>query len=224
MPYALALLGFLVQCCFIYVEHQEKYLPALLLKTAASCIFVLLGIICANGCLDSEVAKYVIVGLCFGAAGDFFLNLRFVIPAIGQKIFLVGISVFLIGHIMYLVALIHLSQNILLSIIIALVLTALLLLWIFSKIEAKMAFKIFGIFYIGAVTLMATFACVNATVLNTSFSYIYALGAILFLLSDVVLILNTFTAKTRFSLRITNLSLYYLGQLCIALSLLFSIY
>lgn len=34
-----------------------------------------------------------------------------------------------------------------------------------------------------------------------------------------VLIFNTFSGKTRFSMRITNLSLYYIGQMMIALCL-----
>ena len=46
-------------------------------------------------------------------------------------------------------------------------------------------------------------------------------GALLFLVSDVVLILNTFGAESRRSLRITNIALYYVGQLLIALSLRF---
>ena len=50
---------------------------------------------------------------------------------------------------------------------------------------------------------------------------IYAVGAILFTASDVVLIFNTFSGVTRFSMRITNLTLYYLGQILIAVSMFF---
>ena len=50
---------------------------------------------------------------------------------------------------------------------------------------------------------------------------LYALGAVLFTVSDVVLIFNTFGKESKFSLRITNLSLYYIGQLLIAGSLFF---
>ena len=37
--------------------------------------------------------------------------------------------------------------------------------------------------------------------------------------SDVILIFNTFSGTTKYSLRITNIFLYYLGQLLIAYSL-----
>ena len=53
------------------------------------------------------------------------------------------------------------------------------------------------------------------------FCALFAAGSVLFLVSDIVLILNTFGKETRQSLRVTNISLYYLGQLLIALSLLF---
>jgi len=214
------LLGIAVQCAFIAVEHKKKYVKALILKTLASLIFVYIGYRCSLNCPDLLTRKYVLIGLGFGALGDFLLNLRFVLEKIGSKVFLVGILVFLTGHIMYLVALINLSNSVLLSLIVGVVISALLLVWIFKQIEAKMAFKIFGVFYIGAVTIMACFACINAINSFSNFALIYAIGAILFLVSDVVLILNTFTKTTRFSLRITNLLLYYFGQLLIACSLL----
>jgi len=47
------------------------------------------------------------------------------------------------------------------------------------------------------------------------------LGAVAFLISDIVLIFNTFGKETKFSMRITNLSFYYIGQLLIAISLYF---
>ena len=46
-------------------------------------------------------------------------------------------------------------------------------------------------------------------------------GALLFLGSDIILILNTFGGQSRESLRISNIVLYYIGQLLIAASLQF---
>ena len=215
----LAIIGIMLQAFFIIVEHKKKYLAALLLKTSASIIFVIISLITSKYCQNPLVSKYIVLGLCFGALGDFFLNLRFVLDKIGSKIFLIGILIFFTGHLMYLVPLYNLSSNTLLSIIIGIIASALLLIWIFKQIEAKMAFKIFGIFYIGAVTLMTCFALINFINNISLFTFLYALGALLFLISDIVLILNTFTKKTRFSMRITNLSLYYIGQLLIAISL-----
>ena len=54
----------------------------------------------------------------------------------------------------------------------------------------------------------------------SAFTGYFAAGSFLFLISDIVLILNTFGSETKMSLRITNIGLYYIGQLLIALSLL----
>lgn len=218
----IGLLGILVQVAFIIVEHKEKYELALLLKTIASAIFVFIGYKASVLCADKEIARLVLIGLGLGAIGDFFLNLRFVLKDIGTIIFLIGILVFLAGHVVYLVALIGINNSPIIPAIIGVILTALLIIWIFKRIEAKPAFKIFGIFYIGAVTLMATFAVANFLFApEMAFNQLFAAGGVLFLVSDVVLILNTFGKETKFALRILNLMLYYLGQLAIAMSLLY---
>ncbi|MDI9540882.1 MAG: lysoplasmalogenase family protein [Bacillota bacterium] len=214
-------IGILVQLLFIKVEHDKKYLPAVILKGIASLIFVVLGFICAQKSVNTEFARMVKMGLIFGMIGDILLNLRYVFEKKGTLIFLIGILVFLTGHIFYLLALLPLCTNKLLAFIIGLILTILILIWIFSKIEARMAFKIFGVFYIGAIVVMSSVALINYFNNPQTNSLIYLLGAILFTISDIVLIFNTFGKTSKFYLRVTNLLLYYLGQLAIALSLLF---
>ena len=214
-------IGIIIQSLFIYVEHKKNYVLALILKTTASLLFVFMGYKASALCSDTQTARLIVIGLSLGALGDFFLNLRFVFPKLGNVIFLVGIAVFLAGHIMYLIALIGLSHNVLVPAIAGVIIAALIICWIFSKIEAKLAFKIFGVFYLGAVTLMATYAVANFLSDTSSFNLLFAFGAVLFLISDIVLILNTFTKQTKFSLRICNLMLYYIGQLSIAFSMLY---
>ena len=93
--------------------------------------------------------------------------------------------------------------------------------WIFRRITAKPAFKIFGVVYIGAVVLLNCVAIGNLIAAPSAFTAVFAAGSLLFLASDIVLILNTFGKETKQVLRVTNISLYYLGQLLIALSLQF---
>ena len=88
-----------------------------------------------------------------------------------------------------------------------------------EDIEAELPFKIFGVFYLGAVIIMTVIAIHLAIVTGNTHDIVYAIGAVLFTASDIVLIFNTFSGTTKFSLRITNLSLYYVGQLLIAGSL-----
>jgi uncharacterized membrane protein YhhN len=84
-----------------------------------------------------------------------------------------------------------------------------------------MAFKVFGVIYIGAIVLLNCTALINLVTAPSTFTLIFSSGALLFLVSDIVLILNTFGSEKRFSLRITNLVLYYIGQIMIALSLMY---
>ena len=159
------------------------------------------------------------MGLIIGFIADILLNLRMVYKEKGQTIFLIGILVFLTGHIMYLAAVLPLCSSKLTCIIIGIVLTTLLMIWIFKRVTAKPAFKIFGVVYIGAIMLLIFVAIANVIAAPSPFNMMFAAGAVFFLVSDIVLILNTFGSEFKQSLRNTNISLYYIGQLLIALSL-----
>ena len=191
---------------------------AVALKGLASICFVLLGVCCSPG---THIARLIVTGLILGCIADVLLNLRMVFKEQGQKIFLFGILVFLSGHILYLAAVFPLAKHPVLCVVIGILLTALLMIWIFQRITAKKAFKIFGVIYIGAIVLLNCVAVSNLITSPSAFTAVFAAGSLLFLVSDIVLILNTFGPESRFRLRITNISLYYIGQILIALSLLF---
>lgn len=216
---ALIIACLLIMSIFIYFEKKEKYVLAVVLKGLASLMFVLLGMVCSIQVFDYQFINRVQIGLILGLIADVLLNLRFVFKKFGKIVFLIGILVFLSGHILYLCALVPMCNNIVLPIVVGIVLTAIILKWIFSRIEAQKAFKIFGVFYIGAIVIMNAMAVSNLISNPIKPNIIFLIGAISFLISDIVLILNTFGKESKFSLRITNLSLYYVGQLLIALSL-----
>ena len=213
------LLCLILAAVFLYQESKEKYVSAVVLKGLASLCFVILGLICSPG---SHLARLVIVGLILGCAADVLLNLRWVFKEKGKLIFLVGILVFLSGHILYLAAALPLTANWIVCFAAGVVLTALLMIWIFKQITAEKAFKIFGVVYIGAIMLLNCVAIANLITSPSSFTGLFAAGALFFLASDIVLILNTFGSESKQSLRVTNISLYYIGQLLIALSLSFA--
>lgn len=230
----LCLLGCILQGSFITVEHKKRYVGAVVLKGLAALVFCLVGlyglflhltgilVISDSDPVKTKIIKLIVKGLFLGALGDILLNLRFLTEKYGQLLFLCGITSFLAGHIVYLCSLIIFSRNILLCVIVGAILAAILLIIIFKTLAVKIVFKIFGVFYIGAVCLMTVFAVVNAYDLGfTAFSLLYAIGAIFFLVSDVILIFYTFGPEKKFSFRISNLSLYYIGQLLIALSIYF---
>ena len=220
--YIFIIIGFILQALFIKVEHEEKYLPAVILKGSASLMFVL---VAYNAYLvvNNIFNKQFLIGLIFGMIGDILLNLRYLFPKHGQKIFLLGIVAFLIGHIIYLLALLPQARHVWVwhFAILGGLVAAGLLIYIFKTMEVKKAFKIFGIFYLGAVFIMTSIAIGIAIFNPTKRSIIYAIGAIFFTASDVILIFNTFSGVSKFSRRILNLSLYYLGQVLIAISLFY---
>lgn len=217
---ALVIIGVILQGIFIAVEHKEKYVAADVLKGLAALCFVIVGVTGYVTRTNDSFGMKLMIGLVFGMIGDILLNLRFVVGAEkGQKVFLLGIVSFLIGHILYLAALIPVAAHAGMCAVIGAILAAALLAYIFKTMDVKLAFKIFGIFYLGAVIIMTVMVIDAAIATQTIRSIEYAIGAVLFMVSDIVLIFNTFSGTSRFSMRITNLSLYYVGQMMIALCL-----
>lgn len=215
--FLLAVVGIVLQVIFIINEKKKKYVAADVFKGCASLMFVLIGAISFVLIGPDPFVRYIFFGLIFGMIGDIVMNLRFVLEGgAGQKAFLGGILAFLIGHVMYLLALFPISIHRIPCIIIGIVLAAALLIYIFKTMDVKIAFKIFGIFYLGAIIVMTVMAVDLAIFIPVPKFIIYALGAVLFMASDVVLIFNTFGGQTKFSRRVLNLSLYYIGQLLIA--------
>jgi len=212
----LAVIGIIIQGLFIVVEHKEKYVLAVILKGSASIVFVTIGLI---GLITKQGPNLLFIGLILGAIGDICLNLRFVFTKIGSKVFLLGVASFLAGHILYLIAIIKNTTPIAYCLPIGVVVAAIILFLIFTKLKVKLSYKIFGVLYIGTVVLMTSVAVGNLIVNPSTFNTIYAIGALLFTVSDIVLIFNSFGPKQLFPLRITNLTLYYFGQLLIAFSM-----
>ncbi len=208
---------------FIFVEKAEKFIEADAIKGFASFTFVILGWLSstrASASADPAYVWLIVAGLAVGAVADVILNMRHIFEGAKGKIaFLGGIVVFMIGHLLYLMAVARVCQMLWLFVAIGLVLTGALMMWILQHIEAAMAFKVFGVFYIGAIVIMNCVA-MGALIANPSHhALMFVAGALLFLVSDIILILNTFGPTDRFTWRVSNLMLYYVGQLLIALSL-----
>lgn len=208
-----------VVIAYLYIYFSNRHSLATFFKALASGMFLWFGRISSELCTDPQFAKLVMIGLLLGMIADVLLDLRFVFEKIGQKIFILGTLTFLAGHVMYLIALIPYCDNLWLWIIGAVALTVFFCWFIFKRITAEKKMKIVGAVYIGTVTLMATVAAGVFFTAPRLFSLCFFIGGLLFLASDIILILNTFGKKTRKSLRILNVSLYYIGQLMIGLSL-----
>ena len=219
----LCAVGMAIQGAFILVERKGDFKRALILKTIASVVFIVIGFYCMPNCTDSRRAWLVVAGLIMGGVGDFFLNLQFVVKeALAQKIFIVGALAFYAGHIIYMVSMAPIEREVLVAnLLITAVITAVILFFVYKGKDIPIGLKIFGFFYIGAVALITTVA-LTRYYLNpaSTASIVVAVGAALFTASDVVLIYDMFGEKKPW-MRVANLVLYYAAQLIIASSLLF---
>ena len=139
-----------------------------------------------------------------------------------MKIFAVGILAFLSGHFLYIAALIGRSPAIILPALIATaVLSALAIPPLMKRITAPSAgLKIFG--YVYLVVVIAMFSCAAALLVTLgagALTLVFTLGALLFVVSDFIMIYYSFGKKIK-PLRAINLLCYYIGQLMIAVCIL----
>ncbi len=214
---ALCILCLCFAGALLYVEERERYGAAAVLKGLASLCFVVLGLWAGPG---TRTAGLIMAGLLLGFGGDVLLNLSRLAKDREKAVFLFGIGVFFAGHIAYLTAVLPLSEHPLHVLAAGVLLTAVLMGRILGKVRAERTFRIFGVVYIGAIMILSCAAVGNLIAAPGAFTGLFAAGALLFLSSDIVLILNLFGPETKLSLKILNLTLYYGGQLLIALSLL----
>lgn len=218
---AIALFGCAVEVVFILLESRKRMLAALLTKGAASLLFVFAAVLAQGLAKDGAYAQLILAGLMLGAIGDVCLNLRFVLTDRARPIFMAGIAAFLLGHVAYLIALIvRAPQALLYALPAAAIASFFLIRFVLSRVNVQGAIKIFGIVYLCVVFLMAACAVALLCMEPQNPGYVlFAAGGLLFAASDVLLVLNQFGKRAYPAFRALNLSLYYAGQILIALTI-----
>lgn len=209
----------ILMTAFIVAEYRERYATGVMLKALASVCFALLGSLGSRGATDGRFAGFLVAGLAVGAMADVLLNLRYVYKRWGTLLFTSGTVVFLIGHVLYTVAIWpHACAPIVFASLGA-VATFFIMCWIFPQIDAHGVLSVIGVLYVGIVVILNCLA-LSALIARPSHQALMLLGGtLLFLASDIILILNTFGENPQFKRRALNLTLYYIGQILIALSL-----
>jgi len=218
-----AIIGLLLQCIFIYIESKKDYERAVILKGSASLCFLTVGIVGCCASSNKIFSSLILVGLILGVIGDILLNLRFVIKNKSQLVFLLGTASFLFGHIFYIIALFLVSKGNMqyIPVIMALALTFIVGYFIFKLLKVESKLKIFGCVYILIVSLFMSVATYNLSNTISNQTILAAVGSILFFLSDVILIFNSFGPNPKLYFRASNLILYFIGQILIGFCLLF---
>ena len=213
-----SLVGIMLDIHFISMEYKGKMLVATILKGLASLVFVIMGIYLYS-LSPSKIGGMIVAGLVLGMVGDIFLNMRNLFEgATSNKVFAVGILAFLLGHFMYIAALYMTDSN---SILIALIMTIIIAVAAIPPLmkvitAPSKGLKIFGYVYLTIV--IAMFSSATALLIKSgvkSFSLVFTIGALLFMVSDFIMIYYSFGKKIK-PLRAINLITYYIGQLLIA--------
>ena len=217
---------FCILFCIFRATKATVY--SLCLKTISSVCFILCGIFAIKSVGDSSVNLLIIAGLILGLVGDIVLDLKIMYPEQGNQYFVAGTTSFAIGHFFYFVAVAlfnstllptHLLWNILTALGFAIIMTIGTLL-----ISKKMGLNFGKMTYLVAVycfILNFMVALSLAIAIFVPIFWIFAVGMILFLASDLVLSMQYFGNATSKTLIYVNHILYYLAQILIAISILF---
>lgn len=214
-------LCYILQAVFLIKEKKQQFVQTLYLKGAASLVFVLLAALSFVFGSQSFFSTYIFVGMFFDALADVVFNLRFAFKKIEKLSFLGGTFLFFMGHVFYLVAMIPQVEHLWLYFAAGLVIALLsqLYIWLVLK-DVFLAYKIYGTVYIFSVSSMTAMAIGNFVVNYAgTWALLFAIGAVFFLISDLLLILNTFRKEKIYPMRVISFVTYYTGQLLIATSL-----
>lgn len=214
-------LCYVLQAVFLIKEKKQQFVQTLYLKGAASLVFVLLAALSFVFGSQSFFSTYIFVGMFFDALADVVFNLRFAFKKIEKLSFLGGTFLFFMGHVFYLVAMIPQVEHLWLYFAAGLVIALLsqLYIWLVLK-DVFLAYKIYGTVYIFSVSSMTAMAIGNFVVNYAgTWALLFAIGAVFFLISDLLLILNTFRKEKIYPMRVISFVTYYTGQLLIATSL-----
>ncbi len=217
---------------FYRVEYAHKStvngVIGTFIKTLASLGFIAVGITgLVSGEGFSQGAIFILAGLFMGLIGDLVLDLKIVYAGSKEAgIYLTGGMVsFGVGHIMYFVGiLLYLTSNLLdgakIGICIAAAAVAAFAIIFGGEKIMKFdfgKFMIHSIVYAFFLLFMSAIGITAWVVSDNEHMPLFAIGMILFFLSDVVLTKMYFGGKANDKLLcIVNHALYYAAQICIA--------
>lgn len=187
----------------------------LILKSIASIMFVLTGVINIRYCIKNKINLkfpiWMIIALVFAMLGDILLNINFY----------VGTIIFAVSHVFYFVSYCMLQKfnkkDILYGFIIFIFAISIILFTPFLNFEAALMKRI-CCFYALIISLMVGKAISNVLKQNNFTNIIIVIGSILFFVSDFMLLLNKFG-----NISGTNylcLGTYYPAQFLLAFSIL----
>ena len=198
----------LIAVYFMKAFREKTYDRAAILKTAAGLCFLMIGVLFAAGMSgDKHFAWLVTAGLAFGVLGDLLLAIRFIRPA---------------QHWLYIYAMLtKYSVSFPVVLTVGIVGLAAAATYVKSKKADAGRLMVFGSVYMAMVVAMGAVSISAATVSVGAATLLFAVGGVMFPISDSILSAYSFGPDKHFGLNIGVHATYYLAQICIAWSLAF---
>ena len=205
-----------LQTSYVIFANKKKFVIALICKTLASVCFVGLGYYGYS--ISNDISnKWFIYGLLFDAIGDVLLGVRNIV--LHDQMFLIGTLSFMVGHVFYIVALIPRIASILTITMACAIVIGIGLYCFFMKVcKFSKALTIVGFFYTILMVSIGIMGIAAYLHMNTTKNLTYMFGAILFMMSDTILVLHNFSKRKNWMHPVYS-TLYYVGQMLIALSM-----
>lgn len=225
-PYLIVFLGAVALTLFLVNRDRNGSVKALLYKTLASFLFIVTAFasFMVNPCPCAAVfAALIMMGLVCGLIGDILLDLKIMYKESSSLYQHGGMAAFFAGHLFYLAALIAYFGFNWIPLVIAVILAAVIIC--VSKFVFKFNFAEHTVdtyaysFVLAYMMTQACYAAVNQGYIACT--VLLAVGAILFLLSDLVLSMTYYDNKDSRPYIAVNHILYYAAQFSIALSVLY---
>lgn len=227
--YALLAIGITATIVFLVLRVKKGGIAALYAKAIASCCFIATALAAMNrNRVFLEFGTLILAGLILGMLGDIWLDLKWIYLQDKDSYLYAGFISFLLGHLCFITAIFRSapwnSFSIIMSIVLALVIG---LIAILMEKPLKMKYGKFKlIVFLYSCTLALTMTASMMTAYITKFKLsawiVMSVGALLFLLSDLVLSGMYFgeNKNTKGNI-ILNHTLYYAAQFCMAATILF---
>ena len=214
--------GLIVTVGFLFSRSKGAGIKNLFFKMASSLCFLLTAVFAVIAKPDiSYYGVLIIMGGALGLCGDITLDLKFIYPKDNHGYLLSGFIFFALGHIFYNAAIIWYNQLkwwwVLICIAVAIAVA------VANTLSGKMLGLDFGkyrnivMLYSAVLAATAFISILAAFVTHSAAMIAFAVGAVLFLLSDVVLSFTYFGKGWDKPVHIfVNHLLYYAAQFIIA--------
>ena len=219
----------LIISCSLYMYLYNRIIKRKIfyLKLSTSLFFLLLAIynFCTKKNTTNNYDMFILLGIISGFFGDVLLGFRNLFSSKKHLLFVLGISMFLLGHLLYIRSMFFYFDTSLIYPIILSIILLILSIIITRKTNVDFGKSIIVDYMYMLVT--AFFISISLFNLITHFNFefiITFIGICSFATSDFILSYLYFSKmddKKRRVFKLINIATYYIGQLVLALSIIF---